>query len=349
MFKSNIDLNDYEQLISCCVFPNSFIRNGTLKPHEKVLFEILCSYDFLNADGERKGWCDVGLDRVAEEMGLSKRQVQVYLKRLVEKGFVTIIYRNNTLETDCRSSIYVLNILPGLSEADRKRIASTRTIGIKNKISGLNIIKVQTSKGMMYTSQEEFDLEYLVTGKRSSCVIKGEIGEVEIDKENTVEEFDGLKITTGRKVVDPESLKRNNSVDPGYYSDDPIVRILSGNYKDLKPMDICKYFGFVYKQVYPNDPPYVVSKKIEIPHIKRRLSQVDTDILIEMIKFFITNYDRLFKNENYLRPRIWAIGTDWIWQKLSEHYARATETLEEEKQRESIQVQMKDAITWDDL
>ena len=157
-------------------------------------------------------------------MGLSKRQVQVYLKRLVEKGFVTIIYRNNTLETDCRSSIYVLNILPGLSEADRKRIASTRTIGIKNKISGLNIIKVQTSKGMMYTSQEEFDLEYLVTGKRSSCVIEGEIGEVEIDKENTaeveidkentVEEFDGLKITTGRKVVDPESLKRNNSVDP---------------------------------------------------------------------------------------------------------------------------------------
>ena len=349
MFKGNIDLNDYEQLISCCVFPNSFIRNGTLKPHEKVLFEILCSYDFLNSDGERKGWCDVGLDRVAEEMGLSKRQVQVYLKRLVEKGFVTIIYRNNTLETDRRSSIYVLNILPGLSEADRKRIASTRTIGIKNKISGLNIIKVQTSKGMVYISPEEFDLEYLVTGKRSSCVIEGEIGEVEIDKENTVEEFSDLKITTGRKVVDPESLKRNNSKDPGYYSDDPVVRILSGNYKDLKPMDICKYFGFVYKQVYPNDPPYVVSKKIEIPHIKRRLSQVDTDVLIGMIKFFIENYDRLFKSENYLRPRIWAIGTDWIWQKLSEHYARATEILEEEKQRESIQVQMKDAITWDDL
>lgn len=354
MFKSNIDLNDIDQMISCCVFPNSFIRNGKLSAQEKVLFEILCSYDFLNSDGERKGWCDVGLERVADEIGLSKRQVQIHLKRLVEKGFITIIYRNcnTTNGTDKRSSIYILNILPGLSESDRKRISSTRTIEVKNKISGLNTIKVQTSKGMKYITPEEFDLEYLVTGTRSSQVLEGEIGDVEIEDEDNIQtttEDNEFKITTGRKVIDPAKLKKKDSKDPGYYSEDPIVRLMSGNYSDVKPMDMCNYFGTIYKQVYPNDPPYVVSKKIEIPHIKRRIEQVGEETLAEMIKYFIENYDRLFKNERYPRPTVYSIGADWIWKKLSEHYARATEVINEEKQRESIAVQIKDSISWDDL
>lgn len=358
MFKSNIDLNDFEQLISCCVFPNSFIRNGKITAQEKVLFEILCSYDFLDCHGERKGWCDVGLERVADEIGLSKRQVQIHLKRLVEKGFVTIIYRNcnTTSGTDRRSSIYILNILPGLSESDRTRIASTRTIEIKNKISGLNTIKVQTSKGMEYIAPEEFDLEYLVTGRRSSQVFEGEIGEVEIEDEETAKpttkttiEDDEFRITTGRKIVDPAKLKKKDVKDPSYYSEDPVVRMMSGNYSDLKPIDMCNYFGTLYKQTYPNDPPYILSRKLEIPHIKRRIEQVGEETLAEMIKYFIENYDRLFKNERFPRPAVYSLGADWIWKKLSEHYARATEFIEEEKQRESIQVQIKDSISWDDL
>lgn len=356
MIKSNIDLNDIEQLIQSCVFPNSFIRNGKISAQEKILFQILCSYDFLNTDGERKGWCEVGLERVASEIGLTKRQVQVHLKRLVEKGFVTIIYRNCTPTTDqsARSSIYVLNILPGLSEADRQRIASTRTIDIKNKLSGLNTIKVQTSSGMKYIAPEEFDLEFLVTGRRSSVTLEGEIGSVDIEDESgnatSVQNIDSdLQITVGRKVVDPAKLKKNIVRGEGYYHQDPVIRIINGNYKNVTAMDMCNYFIYIYGTIYPNDPRYLLSRKLELTHMKRRLAQVDTQTLAEMIKYFIENYNRLFRSEKYPRPRVYSLGADYVWQKVSEHYARATEVALEEEQRESIQVQIKDAISWDDL
>lgn len=336
---SNINFDD---IISYCIFPNSYIRNGQIPVHEKVLFEILCSYDFITGDGTRKGWCDPGLQTIADQMGLSKRSVQIYLKRLVQKGLVTVIYRNTALQE--KSSLYILNILPGLSENDRKRIAATRTIDIKNKISGLNIIKVQTAQGMQYISEEEFDLEYLVTGHRSSEVIDGEIvdvddiveGDTEIEFKDNGDELEKQYAEqceqeqqesqenedagfSFKKPAKPINTNHKKDINSGMYDPDPVVRILSGNYKDLKPMDIIKYFKHKYEIQYPGET-LVFDRIKDTRALKLKMAEVDIPLLIQVIDYFIQNYARLFYTNEYRRPRIYQLGIAWIFNKLLENF-----------------------------
>ena len=100
----------FEDLIPYCIFPNSFIRNGKIPPQQKVLFEILCSYDHVGSDGKRKGWCEPSLDKIAEQMGLKKRAVQTHLKRLVEAGMVVIVYFQYRPQMQEELPLYILNI-----------------------------------------------------------------------------------------------------------------------------------------------------------------------------------------------------------------------------------------------
>lgn len=347
----------FEDLIPYCIFPNSFIRNGKIPPQQKVLFEILCSYDHVDKNGQRKGWCDPGLDRVAEQMGLTKRAVQVHLKRLVESGMVIIVYRNTEVVVGSpRSSIYVLNILPGLSENDRKRIAAARSIQIKHLISGLNTIRVQTAKGMQYIAEQEFDLEYIVTGERSSTTMEGEIGDAEdvisTDEERKVGQselyrFTGTQLkreeptqSTGEEdVVISFTSNRNTAkkVDrSGFNSDNIIERISSGNYKGVTGKDLCLYFKHLFEINYPGEKytmDYIKEPKI----MTARLEKWDMDVFVPMIEFFIQRYDKYFFDKDYPRPRIYQLSIPWIINKLNEQFARAEKAKED--MAEPIQVQ----------
>jgi len=333
--RSNMNLED---LIPFCIFPNSFIRNGKLPSQQKVLFEILCSYDHVGVDGTRKGWCEPSLDRIAEQMGLKKRAVQTHLKRLVEAGMVFVVYRN-IVPGDGRTSIYVLNILPGLSEADRKRIAHTRNIEIKHKISGLNTVKVQTAKGMFHVSEEEFDLEFIITGARSSTILEAD-GVVDpeeiISKSNEARgkdlyEYEGEQLkkqqpkadddfsdlTFGRKVV----TKKTKG--PGWDSEDPIERIKSGNYKNIGSREICVYFKHLYEITYPG-LPYIIDWKNQkdMNIIRAKLETYEIDVFVPMMEHFIRTYDKLFKSNDHPKPRINQFSVTWIVNKLSADFEK---------------------------
>lgn len=340
----------FEDLIPYCIFPNSFIRNGKIPPQQKVLFEILCSYDHVGSDGKRKGWCEPSLDKIAEQMGLKKRAVQTHLKRLVEAGMVVIVYRNIIPDAG-RTSLYILNILPGLSEADRKRIALTRNIEIKHKISGLNTIKVQTAKGMIDVSEKEFDLEYIITGNRSSTILEadGIVDPEEIiskaqeslikDKElyefcgeqlkqkkaeiNLDDDMEGLSF--GRKIVMKKKTKG-----PGWSSEDPIVRITAGNYDKVTPREICVYFKHLVEITYPGLPYIIEWKNNKDPNIiSNRLEQYDVDVFIPMMEHFIKNYERLFYDPKYPKPAIWHLSQTWIINKLSADFEKTMKTQEQ--------------------
>lgn len=326
--RSNIDFSD---LLPYCIFPNSFIRNGNISSQEKVLFEILCSYDFINSEGNRKGWCDPSLDVISGQMGLGVRAVQIHLKRLVQRGLVIVIYRNTNTQ-GARSSIYVLNILPGLSAPDRQRIASTRTIEIKHKISGLNTIKVQTITGMQYISEEEFDLEYLITGNRSSEIIEGEI----IDANKLFEDDTTEQRNESNKSEDTEvepstndfevtfkkpdkPLSKPVKLNETYNDPDPVVRILSGNYTGLTSKDLTSYFKHKYELQYPGETLSIDYVK-DARALKAKMVEQDFDTLVKLIDYFILSYQKLFYNEEYRRPRIYQLSVKWIFNKLLENF-----------------------------
>lgn len=340
-FLSNIN---FDNLIPYCIFPNSFLRNGKIPPQEKVLFEILCSYDFLDRDGNRKGWCEVGLDTVAEQMGLEKRMIQIHLNRLIEKGFVTVVYRNTNprYTGDPRSSIYILNILPGLSQADIQRIVSTMTITIKHKISGLNTIRVKTSRGIEYVpTSEEFDLEYLITGNRSSEVIDN------ITDENTETPTKADEDIFTFKPADKTTPTQKTTPEPNINDPDPIIRILMGNYNTVDVKDVCKYFSYVYSQVYTTDPTYMVDRIKDSSQVKLMIGKVGINNFIPMMEFFIRQYQKLFANTQYPRPKIFQLGITWIWNKLSDEYVKHQSNAAQVSDAESIQVQINNFETID--
>jgi DNA-binding transcriptional ArsR family regulator len=343
---SNINFDD---LIPYCIFPNSFIRNGKIPAQQRILFEILCTFDFMDKDGKRKGWCDPSLETLSDYMGLSIRAVQIHLKRLVEAGMVTVIYRNCSIEGR-KSSIYVLNILPGLSDADRLRIAATRNIEVKNAISGLNTIKVQTTEGMQHISEEEFDLQYIVTGEHSSEIIEGEIADPEdiisneAEQDVSVFEQEGLDNVKAKTVQDnksnvqdtedfeisfkapktPINIKtREEKIkamqDERWSDKDPVVRILVGNFGDIKPMDYCKYFKHKYELQYPGEK-LVIDRIKDTAAIKNRLKDLEPEMLVKVIDYYIYNYQKLFYNEEYRRPKIYQLGIAWVFNKLLENF-----------------------------
>lgn len=310
--KGNITFND---LIEYSVFPNSFIRNGKLTPNQKVLFEILCSYDFIQSDGTRKGWCCPSLDSVAEHMGVEKRAVQTQLCSLVEKGLVTIIYRNTTANR--KTSIYILNILPGLSEEDRQKIARSRNTEIKHLISGLNTIKVKIKEGIKYISDEEFDLQYLITGTRSSDVLEDD-GPPEVEVNATVEEDD--------TVISFKKKKDNNEFDKAKYnSSDPLERVKAGNYSNIDAEAIRKYFKYLYEATYNEIYTLGDKSKIrEISLINTKIGIYGSDIFIDMLKYFVEKYEKNFYNPQYPRPEISQLSLTWIMNKLSAMYHKDT-------------------------
>lgn len=337
-----------EDLIPYCIFPNSFIRNGKLPPQQKVLFEILCSYDHAGVDGTRKGWCNPSLDKVSEQMGLKKRAVQTHLKRLVEAGMIVVVYRN-TLQFEGRTSLYILNILPGLSEPDLKRIALTRNIEIKHMLSGLNTIKVQTAKGIFDVAEEQFDLEFIITGNRSSTILQAddiasaediisseEEGQV---KDRELYSFTGEQLKYKKVEMDSDddmsglsfSSRRVQKKEKGvnWDSEDPIQRIKSGNYKNVTSREICVYFKYLFDKKYPGFP-YIIewhnNKDMNI--IMARLEKFDIPIFIPMMEHFIKIYDKVFYAPDYPRPGIWQFGQPWIINKLSADYEKAQATEE---------------------
>lgn len=327
--KSNMTIED---LLPYCVFPNSFIRNGKIPPQQKVLFEILCSYDHAGVDGTRKGWCDPSLDKIAEQMGLKKRAVQTHLKRLVESGMVVVVYRNLSLN-ESRTSIYILNILPGLNESDLKRIALTRNIEIKHLLSGLNTIKVQTAQGMFNVAEEQFDLEYLITGKRSSTILQADRIAT---PEEIISDADEKKIREKDLYGYPEPVKGDDVDDdfsdltfsnkrvkrrekgPGWNSDNYLDRIVAGNYEKITSKEICGYFKYLYDLKYPLFP-YTVNTKNwkDLNIIRANLEKFELDLFIPLIEYFIKNYERLFYNDDYPRPAIWQLSQAWIINKVT--------------------------------
>lgn len=321
-FTSNMTIND---LLPYCIFPNSFIRNSKISPQQKVLFEILCSYDHIQADGTRKGWCDPSLDVIAEQMGLKKRAVQIHLKRLVEAGLVVVIYRNTAL-TGPRSSVYVLNIIPGLSEADKQRIAATRNIEIRHIISGLNTVKVQTAKGMQYVSEEEFDLEYLVTGKRSleptehSVIIDGEIADPESiiskQEEKKVSQDELHGINNDNIDISFKPLTKRNNTNNGYNSVDINERIKAGNYTGVSAKEVCQYFKYLYEKKYKGEI-YVYNQRSEVPLMRNQIDLHGLDVVIAMVECLIDKYEVLFYNSEYPRPQLYQFRLPWVINKLS--------------------------------
>lgn len=346
---SNIN---FEDLIPYCIFPNSFIRNGKIPASQRILFEILCTYDFIDSKGNRKGWCDPGLERLSEEMGLGIRATQIHLKRLVESGMICIIYRN-CCKTGKRTSIYVLNILPGLSIVDIKRIASTRNLEIKNTLSGLNDITIQTVNGMEYISREEFDLQYILTGNRSDNIMEGEVGSAEdiisdeeeakvYDTENIIKDNKSSNRTVNKdkeipideSIVDSEisfgkpknpinlnaHIERQNKMNSENWNNtNPINRINCGNFKDIKPIDYCKYFKFQYENTYEGEC-LIVDRTKDLSAIKLRLVDMEPEDLVSIMNYFIGNYQRLFYSADYKRPQIYQLSIPWIMNKLLENY-----------------------------
>jgi hypothetical protein len=345
---SNIN---FEDLISYCIFPNSFIRNGNIPAQQRVLFEILCTFDFMDKDGKRKGWCDPSLDTLSNYMGLSVRAVQIHLKRLVESGMVTVIYRNCSINGK-KSSIYILNILPSLSEADRIRIAATRNIEVKHAISGLNTIKVQTNSGIQSINEEAFDLQYIITGERSSEIIEGEIATPEeiismfeeeevpqTEKYGYDDEVDEVVETSNctdnkqnednfeisfKSPSTPISFKSKQEKIKSMQNDkwndkDPVVRIMIGNLEDLKPLDYCKYFKHKYELQYPGEM-LVVDRIKDTAAIKNRLKDMEPSVLIGAINYYIANYQKLFYSEDYRRPKVYQLGITWVFNKLLENF-----------------------------
>jgi len=342
---SNINLND---LVSYCIFPNSFIRNGRLTPQQKILFEILCSYDYIGNNGDRKGYCDPTLNTLSKEMGLTVRSVQVHLKRLVEKGLVSIIYRTSC-STGGRSNIYVLNILPGLSRADIARIAKARDIQIKNLISGLNTIRVKTVDGIKDISPEEFDLQFITTGCKSSEVIEGEImspeeiisdeeeakvnsSELTVSKETKMPSYDiiplEIKEDTNQEIKQEVKQKftfkkialppRDTSSKPKVDGNTAVQRIIDRDFTKIKPIDICKYFKYRYKQEY--NEIYFIDRIKDSVAIKTRLKEIEISKLVNLIDFFIEKYKDLFYSPDYKRPKIYMLNISWLMNKLMENY-----------------------------
>jgi DNA-binding transcriptional ArsR family regulator len=382
MSTSRVSNMNFEDLIPYCIFPNSFIRNGKIPAQQRVLFEILCTFDHMDKNKNRKGWCDPNLDTLADYMGLSIRSVQTHLKRLVEAGMVTVVYRNNSLQNK-RSSIYILNILPGISEFDRKRIAATRNIDIKHAISGLNNIKVQTAKGTQLISEKEFDLEYLVTGNPANGeIIDGEIATPEdiISKEEEVNDGEESEVNYSKAT---EEYKQNTTTSNGVHNrpkqnttntnteqvdeeieisftksnikvkkepkqlndyqlanwnnEDAIVRIQVGNYEGLKPIDYCMYFKHKYELQYPGEH-YIVDRTKDLAQIRNKLKDLEPELVINLIEYFVANYQRLFYNNEYRRPKIYQLGIAWLLNKLMENYYYK----EKNKVEEPIQVRKDD-------
>jgi len=341
--KSNMTFSD---LLTYCVFPNSFIRNGSLTIQERMLFEILCSYDHLDDDGSRKGWCCPSLDRLSKDLGLGVRAIQVHLKRLVKKSMITVVYRNNVPSAvEGKSSIYILNILPGLSENDRKRIATIRDIEIKNLISGLNVIRVQTAEGFHNLATNEFDLHYLLTGEKTDTAFRVE-GEVIDEKsasriisdeqeqkvsnkdlygegvcrynESTTESSEGDSTITFR----PSSSSVRKGATDCDSRTDPLSMIRAGKFVDIKEEHICQYFAELYQTSYEGEQYFSNVKETmkDQKILTKILETMEMEQLVPMIEFYVTHYKKLFHHTNHPRPRIRYLAVEWIFTNLIKAY-----------------------------
>jgi hypothetical protein len=195
---------------------------------------------------------------------------------------------------------------------------------------------------MQYLSEEEFDLEYIVTGHRSSTVMEGEVADAEdvISKEEEskvkdaeLSRFTGEQLKKEKKEVEDEisfkpSKKVTSAPKIGFNSDNIIERISAGNYKGVTPKDICQYFKHLFEISYPGER-YVTDFIKEPSIIKSKLAVYEIEVFISMIEFFIQRYDKLFFNSEFPRPRIYQLSIPWILNKLGEQFARAEKAKEE--------------------
>src|SRR3712207_4743925 len=77
--------------------PNSILRRPDITLGAKVTYMVLLSYAW------QEGSCFPGQDRMAHDMGVSRRSVIIYLQQLQETGLVRVIRRGKN-----KTNLYVL-------------------------------------------------------------------------------------------------------------------------------------------------------------------------------------------------------------------------------------------------
>jgi biotin operon repressor len=73
------------------IIPNAILRRPDLSPGAKLTYMMLLSYAW------QQGSCFPGQERLAEDMGVTKRSVITYLQHLQESGFLIIKRRGQGL------------------------------------------------------------------------------------------------------------------------------------------------------------------------------------------------------------------------------------------------------------
>lgn len=288
-----------DKAIKTSTFFNSFIRNKNLSNNEKLLFEILCSYDI-----NKKGWCQVSVDRLSEDMQLTPQSTRNILNQLTKIGLVIIVYTQNS--GGLKTPIFVLNILYGISIADKQRLSQLRDSSIRNKISGLSFIKLKTHTGVKELSINDFNLELLVTGEIGNItteVIEGELTENSNNRET---------VLTTKPMI---KKIRNKTLDSDYNNTNIYVRIEHGNYTNVTAKILTEYFQHIYKKAYPGEVTVVDSMR-DVSVINKKLKEFELDDVVKMIELLVYKYKDNFYTVKFPRPKLVILSYDWIFNSI---------------------------------
>ncbi len=77
--------------------PNTILRRPDITPGAKLTYMVLLSYAW------QEGSCFPGQERMAEDMGVSRRSIVTYLQQLEEAGLIVVIRRGLN-----KTNVYVL-------------------------------------------------------------------------------------------------------------------------------------------------------------------------------------------------------------------------------------------------
>lgn len=130
---------------------NNDILNAAISPNEHRVYAILCSFAY----GKKKT-CFPGLQKISEKMGRSIRTVQRTIKKLADRGLITVTRRGNT-----KTNFYTIHD----KIEDKVEVVSTTSDNSNNT----DVSETITGE---VTNQAISDLQKLVSGNTRSTTYK---------------------------------------------------------------------------------------------------------------------------------------------------------------------------------
>jgi len=201
-----------------------------------------------------------------------------------------------------RSSIYILNVLPGVSMEDLAKIRSVAEVGIRNAISGINCVRLKTAKGEQHMFPEEFCMDLIELYYED--VLYAEI-----------ESFEGpeLLVTGSGKVVKSKTIRR------------------------VMPEKLAEFYKYQYNLCFNKQVSVTGKQTLEIFIALQR--EFDDELIQRIITTFIWKYMDLFYTREWPLPKLYSLRQEWVINKILDNVEGDTVRQKDEDLEEIIDME----------